>query len=152
ERLTNQLVNRAEADMVAGIETSKHAYVTSQRIVIGFALGSIVLALMLGYAISSSLIGPVMEIESQLNHVAAGDFNKRVQVANRDELGALASNVNLMCAELDRLYQQLEAASRHKSQFLANMSHELRTPLNAILGYVELMRDGLYGELPSKVS
>jgi signal transduction histidine kinase len=152
ERQTNQLVNRAEADMVAGIETSKQAYVTSQRIVIGFALGSIVLALMLGYAISSSLIRPVMEIESQLNSVAAGDFNKRVHVANRDELGALASNVNRMCEELDRLYQQLEAASKHKSQFLANMSHELRTPLNAILGYAELMQDGLYGELPPKIS
>jgi signal transduction histidine kinase len=150
-RLTNQLVNRAEADMVTGIEASTQAYLTSQQIVIGFALGSIALALMLGYAISSSLIGPVTEIESQLNRVAAGDFNKRVCVANRDELGALATNVNRMCEELDRLYQQLEAASKHKSQFLANMSHELRTPLNAILGYAELMRDGIYGELPPKV-
>jgi signal transduction histidine kinase len=150
ERLTNQLVNRAEADMVAGIEASKQAYVTSQWIVISFALGSIVLALMLGYAISSSLIEPVMEIESQLNHVAAGDFSKRVHVINRDELGALAANVNHMCEELGRLYQQLDAASKHKSQFLANMSHELRTPLNAILGYTELMQDGLYGELPTK--
>ena len=64
ERLTNQLVNKAEADMVAGIEASKQAYDTSQWIVIGFALGSIVLALGLGYAISWSLIGPVKEIES----------------------------------------------------------------------------------------
>jgi hypothetical protein len=32
--------------------------------VTGFALGCIALALILGYAISSSLIGPVMEIES----------------------------------------------------------------------------------------
>jgi signal transduction histidine kinase len=151
ERLTNQLVNRAEADMVGGIEASTQAYRVSQQIVIGFALGSIVLALILGYAISSSLIGPVTEIESQLNHVGAGDFSKRVCVANRDELGALAANVNHMCEELDRLYQQLEAASKHKSQFLANMSHELRTPLNAILGYAELMRDGIYGELPPKV-
>src|SRR5215510_3200981 len=152
ERLTNQLVNRAEADMLASIEASKQAYVISQRIVVGFALGSIVLALMLGYAISSSLIGPVTDIESQLNKVAAGDFSKRVHVVNRDELGALARNVNRMCEELDRLYQQLDAASKHKSQFLANMSHELRTPLNAILGYAELMQDGLYGELPPKVS
>jgi signal transduction histidine kinase len=152
ERLTNQLVNRAEADMLASIEASKQAYVISQRIVVGFALGSIVLALMLGYAISSSLIGPVSDIESQLTKVAAGDFSKRVHVVNRDELGALAHNVNRMCEELDRLYQQLDAASKHKSQFLANMSHELRTPLNAILGYAELMQDGLYGELPPKVS
>ena len=40
ERLTNQLVNKAEADMVAGIEASNEAYVTSQWTVVGFALGS----------------------------------------------------------------------------------------------------------------
>src|SRR6202046_4615755 len=44
ERLTNQLVNKAEADMVAGIETSRRAYENSQWIVIAFALGSIMLA------------------------------------------------------------------------------------------------------------
>jgi len=63
ERLTNQLVNRAEADMADGIEASEQAYATSQWIVIGFALGSMILAIMLGYAISSSLIGPVKEIQ-----------------------------------------------------------------------------------------
>ena len=34
----NQLVNRAEADMVASIEASETAYTHSQRIVIGFAV------------------------------------------------------------------------------------------------------------------
>jgi signal transduction histidine kinase len=150
ERLTNQLVNKAEADMVAGIEASNQAYATSQWIVIAFALGSIVLALILGYAISWSLIGPVKEIEGRLHQIAAGNFSERVHVINQDELGALAANVNRMCEELGRLYQQLEAASKHKSQFLANMSHELRTPLNAILGYTELMADGVYGQLPEK--
>src|SRR5262249_32091459 len=50
-----------------------------------------------------------------------------------------------------RLYQQLETASKHKSQFLANMSHELRTPLNAILGYTELILDSIYGEPTEKM-
>jgi CHASE3 domain sensor protein len=70
ERLTNQLVNKAEADMVAGIETSRQVYENSQRIIIAFALGSIILALALGYTISWSLISPVKQIEAQLKQVA----------------------------------------------------------------------------------
>jgi signal transduction histidine kinase len=141
ERLTNQLVNKAEADVVAGIEASTQSYETAQWIVIGFALGSIAFALGLGYAISWSLIGPVKEIEKRLDEVAAGQFAQRVYVVNRDELGILAGNVNRMCEDLGRLYQQLELASKHKSQFLANMSHELRTPLNAIIGVTEMQRE-----------
>jgi len=139
ERLTNQLVNKAEADMVAGIEASKQAYENSQYIVIAFALGSIALALALGYTISWSMIGPVKEIEARLNRIAAGDFTQRVHVVNRDELGALAANVNHMCEELGRLYQQLQSFSENKSQFISNVSHELRTPLNAIIGLTEMM-------------
>jgi PAS domain S-box-containing protein len=43
--------------------------------------------------------------------------------------------------------ESAEAASRAKSGFLAGMSHELRTPLNAILGFADIMRDELYGEI-----
>jgi signal transduction histidine kinase len=150
ERLTNELVNKAEADMVASVETSHEAYVTSQRIVVGFAVGSILLALLLGYAISWSLIGPVTRMDGRLREIAAGDFSKRVEVPNRDELGALAANLNRMSDELGRLYRQVEAANRHKSEFLANMSHELRTPLNAIIGFSEVLHERMFGELNDK--
>jgi signal transduction histidine kinase/CheY-like chemotaxis protein len=132
ERLTNQLVNKAETDMVTGIELSNQAYVTSQWMVVGFAAGSIVLALILGYAISWSLIGPVTEVDSRLDQIAAGDFSQRVHVVNRDELGGLAANVNRMSEELGHLYQQLEAANLAKSRFLAAASHDLRQPLHAL--------------------
>ena len=151
ERLTNQLVNQAEADMVASVDSSHDAYARARRDVITFAVGAVLLALALGFAISWSLIGAVKEIDAGLRQIASGDFSRRVEVPNRDELGALAGNLNRMNEELGRLYGELEAASRHKSQFLANMSHELRTPLNAILGYTELVLDGIYGEPPEKI-
>jgi signal transduction histidine kinase len=150
ERLTNELVNKAEADMVASIDTAHEAYGTSRWVVIGFAIGSIALALVLGYAISWSLIGPVQRMDERFQRLAAGDFEGRIVIPNRDELGALAANLNRMSEELGRLYEQLEAASRHKSEFLANMSHELRTPLNAIIGFSEVLLERMFGELEPK--
>ena len=140
ERLTNQLVNRAEADMVAGIEASNQAYGASQWTVMAFVLGSIMLAVVLGYAISRSLIQPLAQVETRLKQIAGGDFSQHLEVANRDELGALAANVNRTSAELDRLYRQLEAANLAKSRFLAAASHDLRQPLHALNLFVAQLR------------
>jgi signal transduction histidine kinase/HAMP domain-containing protein len=116
ERLTNDLVNKAEADVAASLEASEEAYVRSRRVVIAFSVASILLALMLGYAISWALIGPVRQMESQLSLVASGDFSQRVEVPNRDELGVLARQFNHMVVELEESYAKLKERSHELGQ------------------------------------
>jgi signal transduction histidine kinase/HAMP domain-containing protein len=122
QRLTNQLVNIAEADMVAAIDATRSAYHVSQIIVVAFSVGSVLLALALGYVISWSLIRPVRAIEGRLTEIAAGEFAGRVEVANHDELGALAANVNQTSRELGRLYNEVQTRTRE----LAHSVEELR--------------------------
>jgi signal transduction histidine kinase len=145
-----ELANAMTARTDAVIAQNASAYEHSRNLFIGVAAGAIVLALLLGFVLSWSVIGPIQGIDSRLAAIASGDFSGHVDATNRDDHGALASNVNRMNDELRRLYNEVEAASQHKSDFLANMSHELRTPLNAIIGFSQVMRERMVGDVNEK--
>ena len=62
----------------------------------------------------------------------------------------LQEDLNLRQIEIQQQNKELARANRLKSEFLANMSHELRTPLTAILGFAELLKEELFGDLNTK--
>ena len=123
------------------------SFADSRNLLLGVAGGSLLLALALGLLLSWSVVAPLRRTEDRLTEIGAGDFTGSLDVANRDEIGRLAAKVNNTSDELQRVYRELELASEHKSQFLATMSHELRTPLNAIIGFSEVLREQMFGEL-----
>ena len=159
ERLASDLIsgvaalaNGTQEQVDELIARNASSFASSRALFIGVAVGALVLALLLGFILSWSLIGPIQNIDGRLAAIASGDFEGRVEVENRDELGALAANVNRMNDELRSVYAKLEEASRHKSEFLANMSHELRTPLNAIIGFSQVLREEMVGSINAKQS
>ena len=149
-QLAAELANETSARTDAVIAQNASAYMGSRNLFIGVAAGAMVVALLLGFMLSWSLIGPIQQIDGRLAAIASGNFSEHVDITNRDELGALAVNVNRMNDELRRVYKELETASEHKSEFLASMSHELRTPLNAIIGFSQVLRERISGDINAK--
>ena len=95
---------------------------------------------------------------------AAGDADLprlHAELAAREgELAQAAEMLSALEAELAAMTRARAAAEKARdaaeanavgrSRFLANMSHELRTPLNAIMGFADIMRSRLFGDLPPK--
>lgn len=54
-------------------------------------------------------------------------------------------------SELENAYEDLKEADYLKSEFVTIASHELRSPLTTIKGYVEIIKDGILGEVQPKI-
>lgn len=94
----------------------------------------LIVSIITTYLLSKILTKPVLKIEETAKQIAKGDFKAKVKYSSNDEIGQLASTINLMGDELEKIDQL-------RKDLISNISHELRTPLSLIRGYAEIIKD-----------
>ncbi|MDD5474231.1 MAG: HAMP domain-containing sensor histidine kinase [Candidatus Methanoperedens sp.] len=128
-------------------------------------LGAIILmaAIFIGIYISNSVSKPIINLRDAAGEIARGNLGARMEIKSEDELGELAGAFNTMAEDLQKSIderkrtekirlenERLILANKTKADFLSMMSHELRTPLNGIMGYSQLLKQKMSGDLNEK--
>ncbi|MEO8911013.1 MAG: HAMP domain-containing sensor histidine kinase [Gemmatimonadaceae bacterium] len=117
----------------------------AERLVAGALPIALLLALLMGLWLLRSISRPVYELEKGMHAIAEGDleYNLSVMPNQKEEFGRLAASYQKMARQLGEL-------ERIRAEFVGVASHELKTPINVIIGYLELLQEGIYGDVPAK--
>ena len=99
------------------------------------ALMAIVVAVILIYFMAKSILKPLKQVTKATKQLARGNFDVRLAISSRDEIGDLADTFNSVAEDLGK-YENTRRG------FVANVSHELRSPLTSMQGLVQGILDG----------
>lgn len=95
---------------------------------VNFVVYSLVSGSLIILVAAMFLVRPIKKLTNATRKIAAGDFNVKLNIKQKGELGALARSFEEMTHDL----QQLEQMRR---DFVSNVSHEVQPPLTSISGY-----------------
>lgn len=126
--------NSTVAFVMGPSEETFLASVHKSLIWVGMAV--LVAGLAASYAVARSITIPLRNLSRAAEQIEQGNFDQKVPVETKDEVGHLAAIFN-------RMAEALSVNASLRRQFLANIAHELRTPLAIIQGHLEGMVDGV---------
>lgn len=95
----------------------------------------IILSMLLLLYLARRILVPLNRLSLVAREYASGNFEIKTKITSNDEIGELASNLEYMASELNKLEE-------YRRAFIANVSHDFRSPLTSIKGYIEAMLDG----------
>jgi phosphoserine phosphatase RsbU/P len=94
-----------------------------------FAGVILVVGIGLGTWQSVRISRPLRELSEQARHIASGDFDRRVQIKRRDEVGELSESFNIMAESLGQLVHELtRKAGLEREVEVARSIQGLMTP------------------------
>lgn len=99
--------------------------------------GSLIIAVILGTAISITLVRPMRRMTFAVKQLASGNFAYRLEKRGRfslREVDEFARAFNVAASEL-------ASTEMMRAGFISDFSHEFRTPINSLSGFAQLLRD-----------
>jgi len=94
----------------------------------------IIIALVLSFFISKSIIRPILKITKSADRLGKGEYNVEFDGGRFNETQQLAKTLNYASSEISKVDEL-------QRDLIANVSHDLRTPLTMIKAYAEMIRD-----------
>jgi signal transduction histidine kinase len=110
------------------------------------AASALVLSVMLSAGLAHSFAKPLNRMKEAALLIAAGDYSAKTGVKQDDEIGELASTMDILSLRLDEASRQRQKLEELRRNFVANISHELRTPVTVLRGSLEALWDGVVTE------
>lgn len=84
-------------------------------------------------------IRPLQELRVAASSIAGGDYESRVPVRRKDEIGELAASFNQMAGKVEEHVERLFQTNEAQRQLIGSLAHELKTPMTAIIGYSDTL-------------
>ena len=97
------------------------------------------------------VVVPLASLAAPLGAMFVGHADQRTIAPNELQLFASVGEIVSEAIARTRHAEEIQEASRAKSTLLATVSHELRTPLSSIVGFIDMLEQGVYGELPERM-
>ena len=110
----------------------------------------ILLIIAAGFIFANRISRPIVEMREAVREMEKGNFNKRIKINRRDELGALGNAFNQSMEALGKLEEEKKQIDKAKTEFLSITSHELRSPMTPMKAQLEMMLEGYYGRLTAR--
>lgn len=89
------------------------------------------------FIFSKTLTNPIITISKIAHEISELNFDKKIVVKSKDELGTLANSINKLSDSLKQSLQNLKKDISFEKTLSRNLSHQLKTPVAIIKGHAE---------------